>query len=143
MRLKATFLSAALAMAAMPAHAGNLSVSDAWFRALPAGLPAGGYFTIRNSGDTNAVITGAESESCGMTMLHRTVNNGGMTRMDMVQNVTVPAHGSFSFAPGGYHIMCMQPSAEVSPGSTITVTLHFADGTKLDAKFDVKDANAQ
>ena len=143
MRVKAALLSVALAAFAAPAFAGDLTVSDAWFRALPTGLPAGGYFTIKNSGDKNAVLTSAQSDSCGMTMLHKTETTGGMSRMDMVQSVVVPAHGSLSFAPGGYHIMCMEPSPEMSPGSSVNVTLNFADGTKLDVKFDVKGADGQ
>jgi len=143
MRIKAALLSIALAALAAPAFAGDLTVSNAWFRALPTGLPAGGYFTIKNSGDKNAVLVSAESDSCGMTMLHKTVDTGGMSRMDMVENVSIPAHGTLAFAPGGYHIMCMEPTPEMSPGSSVNVTLHFADGTKLDVKFDVKGATGQ
>jgi copper(I)-binding protein len=143
MRVKAVLLSLSLAAFAAPAFAGDLTVSGAWFRALPTGLPAGGYFTIKNSGGKNVVLTSAQSDSCGMTMLHKTVDTGGMSRMDMVQSVVVPAHGSFAFAPGGYHIMCMEPSPEMSPGSNVNVTLHFADGTKMDVKFDVKGADGQ
>jgi periplasmic copper chaperone A len=143
MRFKAALLSAIMAGLATPAFAGTLTVTDAWFRALPTGLPAGGYFTIKNSGDKNMVLAGAHSDSCGMTMLHRSVDHGGMTSMEDVKSVVVPAHGSLAFSPGGYHIMCMAPTPEVSPGSTITVTLEFADGTKLDVKFDVKGADGQ
>jgi periplasmic copper chaperone A len=143
MRFKAVLLSIAMAALAAPAHAGDLTVSDAWFRALPTGLPAGGYFTIENSSAKNMVLTSAESASCGMTMLHKTETTGGMSRMDMVQSVVVPAHGTLAFAPGGYHIMCMEPTPEMSPGSTVSVTLHFADGTKLDVKFDVKGPTGQ
>ncbi len=144
MRFKAALLSfCAAAMLAGPASAGDLSVSDAWFRALPTGLPAGGYFTIKNAGDRNMVLTGAHSDSCGMTMLHHTVESGGMSRMDAVKSVVVPAHGSLAFAPGGYHIMCMNPTPEVSPGSTITVTLEFADGTRMNVKFAVKGPAGQ
>ena len=143
MRFKAVFLSVAMAISATPAFAGTLTVTDAWFRALPTGLPAGGYFTIKNAGDGNVVLTGAHSDSCGMTMLHRSMDNGGMSHMEDVQSVVVPAHGTLAFSPGGYHIMCMSPTPEVSAGSSITVTLQFADGTKLDVKFDVKGADGQ
>jgi len=137
MRFRAAILSVGV-LAATPAFAGDLTVSDAWFRALPTGLPAGGYFTIKNTGDTNRVLTSAESSSCGMTMLHKTTENGGMSSMEEVKSVVVPAHGTLAFAPGGYHIMCMEPTPEMSPGSTVSVTLHFADGTKLDVTFAVK-----
>lgn len=143
MRFRAALLSVAMVVLAAPAFASDLTVTDAWFRALPTGLPAGGYFTIKNAGDKNMVLTGAHTDSCGMTMLHRSMDNGGMTSMQDVKSVVVPAHGMLSFSPGGYHIMCMTPTPEVSPGSTITVTLQFADGTKLDVKFDVKGATGE
>ncbi len=38
--------------------------------------------------------------------------------------VTVPAHGSLSFAPGGYHLMIMGAKG-LADGSTATVTLKF------------------
>jgi len=123
------------------AQAASLTVSDAWFRSLPAGLPAGGYFTLHNAGAKDAVLTGAQSPACGSVMLHRSENMDGMSGMTMAENVTVPAHGTFAFAPGGYHLMCMSPA--MKPGATAAVTLQFADGTKLTAPFAVKNARGK
>lgn len=141
--MRCKILVASLLMISTHAFAGDLTLSGGWFRALPAGLPAGGYFTLTNNGAKDAVLTGAESPSCGMLMLHKSENSGGMSMMDMVSSVTVPAHGSLTFAPGAYHLMCMQPSAEMSPGGSVGVTLKFADGSKLDGTFAVKSARGQ
>jgi periplasmic copper chaperone A len=138
MRLKIIILSTLIAT---PAFAGTLSVSDAWFRSLPAKLPAGGYFTLHNNSDVNATLTGASSPACGMLMLHKSETSGGTGMMDMVMSVSVPAHGSLAFAPGGYHLMCDAPS--MKPGASVPVTLQFADGAKLEAKFAVKNAKGQ
>jgi copper(I)-binding protein len=59
-----------------------------------------------------------------------------------VKSVPVPAHGSVSFAPGGYHLMCMQPK-DMKPGGTATVTLSFKDGTSLKGDFPIKGATGQ
>jgi copper(I)-binding protein len=126
---------------AAPALAAEVEVSGGWFRALPAGLPAGGYFTLRNTGNDAAVLTGASSSACGMVMLHKSVEKGGMSRMVHVDSVTVPAHGAVAFKPGGYHLMCMKPKPAMTPGARIAVTLEFADGTRTDARFVVKNAN--
>jgi copper(I)-binding protein len=40
-----------------------------------------------------------------------------------------------TFAPGGYHLMCMQPSMKI--GETVNVTLMFQDGSKLAAALPV------
>ena len=131
-------LAAMLAMFASPAFAADVTISDAWFRALPAGLPAGGYFTLHNNMDKDMALTGASSSACGMIMLHRSMNMGGMEQMKMVKSVTVPAHGEIAFKPGDYHLMCMKPKAEMKPGGTVSVTFEFADGTKAQAMFAVK-----
>jgi copper(I)-binding protein len=57
-----------------------------------------------------------------------------------VKSVTVPAGGSVSFAPGAYHLMCMNPGAAMTPGRTVSVTLVFSDGSKSRADFAVKNA---
>jgi copper(I)-binding protein len=73
-------------------------------------------------------------------MLHQSVEKGGQDQMMMVAQVTVPAHGSVSFAPAGYHLMCMQPSPSMKVGGSVPVTLHFADAGTLTASFPVKGA---
>ncbi len=51
-----------------------------------------------------------------MLMLHQSSNKGGMSGMDMVDKVIVPAGGTVRFAPGGYHLMCENPTAEDESG---------------------------
>jgi len=132
-----------LLAAATPTAPAGLAVSDAWFRALPGTLPAGGYFSLRNSGSAKAVLTGAESPACGMLMLHRSESKGGMAGMDMVNAVDVPAGGSLSFAPGSYHLMCTEPKPVLKPGGSVPVTLLFQGGGQLTARFDVRNATGR
>ncbi len=73
-----------------------------------------------------------------MVMLHETKHTNGVEQMLMVKSVKVPAHGSFSFAPGGYHLMCMHPQNSMKIGANVPVTLKFADGKTLTAAFPVK-----
>jgi periplasmic copper chaperone A len=129
-----------LTLAAAPAAAPGLSIADGWFRALPGTLPAGGYFTLRNGGTKAAVLTGAESPACGTLMLHKSESQGGMAAMDMVSSVAVPAGGGVSFAPGGYHLMCMDAKPMLKPGASVKVTLLFQDGGRLAADFAVRNA---
>src|SRR5882757_4294526 len=95
------------------AQAAPLDVTGAWFRALPGKLPAGGYFTAQNNSKRDVAITGASSDACGMLMMHQSSNKGGMSGMDMVDTVSVPAGGKVAFAPGGYHLMCDQPKMKI------------------------------
>ncbi len=123
-----------------PKSAGHLSVTDAWIRGMPLSVPSGGYFTLSNGTGKDMVLTGADSPACGMLMLHRSENVGGRTEMKMVSEVSVPAGGSIAFAPGGYHLMCMQARPSIKPGGSVAVSLIFKDGTRLTSQFPVRDA---
>jgi hypothetical protein len=139
---------AILALGAAPgavaqAAPGGLEVSGQWFRFIMASRPAAGYFTLSNPTATPRRLTGASSPGCGMVMLHRSVTENGIDRMVMVPSVTVPPHGSLKFAPGGYHLMCMQPTAAMQPGKTVAVTLKFSGGGSLSAPFPVRGATGK
>lgn len=151
-------LAAAAAAAGGPAQAAGVSASDAWFRSLGPEVPAGGYFTLANTLDQPAVLTGAGSDACGRLDLHQTIlkrpmsaraqgamphgDDMGMSaptmQMRALAAVRVPPRGSVSFTPGGYHLMCEHPSAAIRPGATVTATLRFADGQTLQVPFRVR-----
>jgi periplasmic copper chaperone A len=141
--MRALVLSAAALLIAAPAFAANVTVSDGWFRALPGKLPAGGYFKMHNSGTESATLTGASSPACGMLMLHLTENQSGTGMMMDMPSISIPAGGDVLFAPGGYHLMCNDPTAAMKPGAKVPVMLQFADGAKLSAIFAVKDARGK
>lgn len=130
-------LAAATTGAAAPA---GLTLSGQWFRFIMASRPAAGYFTLANASATGATLTGAHSAACGTLMLHRSLRTNGVDRMVMVASVAVPAHGVVTFAPGGYHLMCLQPTAAMRHGKTVPVTLEFAGGGSLSAAFPVRNA---
>jgi hypothetical protein len=132
--------------AASPAHAAqpqaaqpDVTVTQGRIQVLLPSRPAGGYFTLENHGDTQLVLSGASAPDCQSLMLHRSSTQGGMASMAMVARVPVPPHGSIQFAPGGYHLMCMEPSgALLTHTGTETVTLHFADGQSVTAPFAIQ-----
>jgi copper(I)-binding protein len=133
---------AALLIAA-PANAATVIVKDGWFRALPAKLPAAGYFTVRNAGANTVSITGADSPACGMLMLHKTEDKGGTMDMMDMPAIPVPGAATVQFAPGGFHLMCTDPGAVIKPGAHVPVTLIFSDGSKVTTTFDVRNAKGQ
>ena len=140
-RRRAALLALGLALLA-PAGAraaGPVTVSGGWFRYLLASIPSGGYMTLHNASATPAVLTGASSPACGSLMLHRTESRGGTERMVAVAKVPVPARGTLRFAPGGYHLMCMQP--RMHPHETVPVTLTFEGGGRVTASFTVFGAS--
>lgn len=124
------------AVAATPA----VTLSHPWMRILTPRIPAAGYFTLHNDGGQPLVLTHATSPDCSQLMLHRSVETSGTARMEMVPAVTVPPHGAVTFQPGGYHLMCMLPSAAIVPGKSVPVSLRFRDGSALSASFPVYGA---
>jgi len=85
-------------------------------------------------------LTGASSPACGMLMFHKSETNNGTATMDDMPSVDVPPHGSFSFAPGGYHLMCMNPAPLLKPGARVPVALEFDDHSHMSVTFEVKNA---
>jgi copper(I)-binding protein len=136
-------IAAAALLIAAPVHAATVIVKNGWFRALPANLPSGGYFTIHNAGGNTVSITGATSPACGMLMLHKTEDKSGTMDMMDMPAIPVPGAGDVKFAPGGFHLMCMDPTAVMKPGEHVPVTLIFSDGSKVTTTFDVKNAKGQ
>lgn len=139
-----SFLLAGLLLAG-GAHAGaaaHVHASQAWIRVLPGDLPAGAYVTLENDGDQPVALNGATSTDYASVMLHHSSTEGGMSRMAMVDSLTIPAHGKAVLAPAGYHLMLMQATAPVKPGDTVRLTLTFTDGSSLPTDFVARPANA-
>lgn len=134
--------SASLATSAAAADNG-LSLGNPWFRFIVPSVPAAGYFTLANAGHEKRVLTGASSPACGTLMMHKSTSANGEDQMIMVESVDVPAGGAVSFSPGGYHLMCMEPSKDMKIGAHVPVTLTFADGTKLKQDFPVRGISGQ
>ena len=120
------------------ASAAPFDVTDAWFRSLPGGVPAGGYFTAQNNSGREVAITGVHADACGMLMMHQSSNKGGMSGMDMVDKVTVPPGGTVKFAPAGYHLMCEQ--AKMKIGAKVPVSFSLSNGTTVVVAFQVRNA---
>lgn len=139
------FLIAALIAtgAANAADTTSVKASGAWIRVLPGGLPAGGYVTLENTSASAIAVTGASSADYGDAMIHKSSTETGMGRMEMVDKVPVPANGKVAFAPGGYHVMLMQPKHPVNPGDKVVVTFTLSDGSTLPVTFAAKPANAE
>jgi copper(I)-binding protein len=105
--------------------------------------PAAGYFRLSNNSDKVHELVGASSDACGSLMLHESISRGGVDRMADVKSVAIPAHGSITFAPAGYHLMCLSPSPSVKKGSSVAITLHFADGQTIVSEFPVRGATGK
>jgi copper(I)-binding protein len=135
-------LACAPAMAAPISAPPTLQAEDAWIRWLPAGLPAAGYLTLTDSGDSPAVLVGVTSSAFARISLHRSVDAGGMMSMEPVSKITIRPHSSLSFTLAHYHLMLMDPTSAVKPGAHVPMMLEFADGSVLKVDFEVRPADS-
>jgi copper(I)-binding protein len=131
----------ALAILLLPGLAAaqqTVTIQKPWLRYLLPNIPAAAYMTLLNAGSAPVTLTGASSPACGMLMLHKSEDDSGMAMMMDVPNITIPPHGSQTLAPGGYHLMCMQPRMKI--GDTVPLTLNFQNGPSVSAALPVYGA---
>lgn len=125
--------------AACAQAAGRLTVEDAWIRAAPPGaMMLAGYMVLGNAGDAPVVVTAADSDAFGDVSMHRTVEERGVARMRPLERVAVAPGQRVAFAPGGMHLMLMQPKRALRPGDRVTIRLRQVDGTATPVEFTVR-----
>lgn len=99
--------------------------------------PAAVYFTLANQGDAPQQVKSVSVEGAGMTMVHETVDVGGHSKMQMAENVVVPAKGTVEFAPGGKHVMVTGLKPELKANAKTVLTIDFDSGAKASAELPV------
>ncbi|MFZ2236379.1 MAG: copper chaperone PCu(A)C [Dokdonella sp.] len=141
---KRSFSMIALTMcvAIAPAFAADkLEIRDAWIRsAPPSAMMLAGYATLHNAGDAPITVSAVKAEGFDETSLHETVMVGDVSQMRAIGDLVIAPGASVAFAPGGKHIMLMQPTKSPKPGDHVAITFSFADGGKQSADFVIRDA---
>jgi hypothetical protein len=130
-------LLASAAVAATPAC--QPRIEQAWIRAAPPGATVlAAYATIKNPCAQAVAVAEVSGVDFGMAMIHATTVENGMSRMRAMGSLSVPAKGEAVLAPGGSHIMLMQPRRELHEGDKVRLALKLADGRVLSADFVVR-----
>lgn len=115
----------------------KLSVGGAYMPQPVTADMAGGFLTVRNSGDTADRLTSVESETFGEAQLHST--SGGQMRR--VKSLPVPADGTLRLSRGGNHIMFLKPEHKPVKGEKVRVTLHFSESGRVKVSMPVEATN--
>lgn len=114
------------------------TIGKAWVRAAPPGASVlAGYATVRNDCSRAFVITGVGSTEFASSMIHETLVDGGVSKMRHVESVTLSAGGEVRFAPGGRHLMLMNPKRRMKVGEQVRISLKLKDGRLLSADFPI------
>ncbi|MGH8455741.1 MAG: copper chaperone PCu(A)C [Stenotrophobium sp.] len=135
-------LALAALLLTLPAWAcAGLSASDGRIPQAPPGATVlAGYVTLSNAGAKPVIVHKVESADFESVGLHRTIIENGISKMDMLEQVSIPAHGQLQFAPGGLHLMLFKPRREMKPGEQAAMSFFCGDQKPLDVKFTVTAA---
>lgn len=90
----------------------TVTVSEVWSRPMPPVSPASAVFLeIANDLDNAVTLTGATSDACGSMELHETMmdDSGVMAMQELAGGMRLEPGTSGLLAPGGIHLMCMEP----------------------------------
>ncbi len=147
--------------------AGEVVAIGAWVRVVPAagegaltpvatesmgegmamgsgGMTAGAFITLRNAtgADVRLVGVSVPSSVARAAELHETtVDENQVMRMRPVQGIDIPRGQEVQLASGGLHIMLLDVQPGVAVGTTVELTLTFADGATLVVPADVREAS--
>ncbi len=120
--------------------AGHLVVENAWIRNAPPGSAMlAGYGVLHNIGDAPVTVTGADSADFGSASLHKSGNSNGMEHMQALGDVTIAPGQRVTFAPGGNHIMLMQPKKELRRDESVPIHIVTKDADSTVGIFIVRD----
>jgi copper(I)-binding protein len=113
-------------LAALPAFAGGLTVTNAWSRTTPPGVTVGVvYFTLKNDTGKSDRLLKISSPIAAKVQVHRTEIQDGMARMREVAVLHVDANQTVEFAPNGMHVMLMGLKKPLIEGQKFELELLF------------------
>ena len=116
----------------------DLEIGDARIKNLPATVPVrAGYLTLHNPTQAPVSVIGAHSAAFASVEIHRSVMQDGMMQMQRVPRLEIGAGETLRLAPGGLHLMMMQPREPTRPGAEIEIFLQLGDGSEQSLKMKV------
>lgn len=120
----------------------RVTVDHAWVRlsAVKAN-PAAAYFTI-HGGPNDRTLIAVSADAAVKAEMHETMKaetgktgtmktGRGMTTMEPVDAVPVPANAEIAFKPGARHVMLFNVNPGIKPGSAMTLTFAFSNGDRI------------
>jgi len=121
------------------AEEAGVSVRDAWVRESPPGIAMmAGYMVLQNKTSRSQALMGARSSTFETVTIHRTIAKEGMTGMEHAQQIELLPNASLLFAPGGYHLMLLNPKRTLHAGDRVVINLEFRGGLVMPIAYEVR-----
>lgn len=117
-----------------------ISVQQPWVRQPPlSARVAAGYLRLENSGAEADRLLAVDTADAARVEIHEMEEVDGVMRMREVQGgLEVPAAGHVELAPGGYHLMLMEPREGLVAGDQLEATLVFERAGEVPVVFSVR-----
>jgi copper(I)-binding protein len=137
-------LASTLIFLAAAAHAqSDVTVRDAWLRAMAPGQPNGAaYLTLVNSGAEPRSLVAVSSPLAGSVEIHESSQVDGMWRMRALPTLDIAPGATLELAPGGVHLMLFRMVRSPQPGETVELSLQFDSGEPVNVAAEVRPAGA-
>jgi copper(I)-binding protein len=116
-------------------------VHDGWIRLMPGGMAMlAGFGRIDNPCASAADIVASSSRAFADVSIHETRIEDGISRMRPVPDLHIQPKSSAVLAPGGLHLMLMQPTATLKAGDHVTIDFSMRDGRSMSGTFALRPA---
>lgn len=127
-------------MAMKEADEDVVAVMNAWVReAVPKSKVNAGYMTLVNIGEADVTLVKVESPAYGSVEIHEMSMKGGMMKMQEITELPVISGSRAKLAPGGKHLMLIDPVKDFKTGDKVDLTLIFKSGKKQALSLPVKE----
>ena len=120
-------------------QAAAIAVRDVWVKAAENGMTAA-FGRLSNTGPAEVRMVSATTAAADRMELHEVVpHDGAMTMRPKDGGFVIPAQADLELAPGGDHLMLMDLTAPLLPGTDIDLVASFEDGSTLPITAQVRD----
>jgi copper(I)-binding protein len=135
----------AAAPAGETVKAGDLEVSGGFAKAMLPGQPVGGgFFTVKNNGQTDDRLVSVSSPAAGEVQIHEMVTKDNVMRMRQLKDgIAIAAGETVKLKPGNLHLMFQKVKTPFKQGDTVPVTLIFEKAGKVDLVLQVLSAQGK
>jgi periplasmic copper chaperone A len=123
----------------------SISISGAWSRQPAVGQSVSAvYGVVTNNTDAEITLSAASTSVTDRVELHETLtqDDGTMSMREVDAGFSVPAGRSFTFEPGGPHIMLLDVDSASYPTDDVDVTLITDTGEQTSFVAEVRSLNA-
>jgi hypothetical protein len=98
--------------------------------------------SLANDGAAPVVVAGAGSPDFARVEIHRTVDAQGVARMQAQPALAVAPGTTLILAPGGLHLMLIEPKRRLAAGDRVDIELRLDDGRRVGTVAEVRGGAA-